>query len=441
MAPRPRAARPAGTSRLALVLVAVVLVNCVCVYNLMAVHGLIHTAPLLTSRNLELERSGQQTEDGDDWDVLEDMLAAVERAAPTGTLPAESLSDETEGLVEPLERLDVTLVTQTSPERAWMLTHLVGRWSGRISLALFLPEHFKTSLVAPLRAVQHTVNRVTVSEERGKASDPYPINRLRNLALRQVPATLVRHAHAPRHTRNLEADLCFRLSVVQVRTSHFLLTDIDLWPSTDAYKTILRIGSKLLGRPNATLVLPAFEYHDVAREPTTKPRSKSENEALAAGLPRTAAQLGKCTQRRQEPNCDIFKHLTDTHFTTNYEKWWQSDRPQRISCFHSLRYEPYLVVPLGRGATPYFDERFVGYGKNKIQWIQHLRLLGFTFHVLPKAFVIHCPHEASTARQTWEKFKSKKDRLFQDFIQVHTRNASISTRMCKHVNWEVLHKV
>lgn len=230
------------------------------------------------------------------------------------------------------------------------------------------------------------------------------------------------------------------LWLCQVRTTHFFLTDIDLWPSTDAYKAILRTGAKLLSRRNATLVLPAFEYHDVAREQTIKPRTKSENEALATGLPRTAAQLRKCTQRQQEPSCDIFKHSTDTHFTTNYERWWQSERPSRISCFHSLRYEPYLVVPRG-GATPDFDERFVGYGKNKIQWIQHLRLLGFTFHVLPKAFVIHCPHEESTARQGWEKYKSKKDRLFQDFIQVHARNASISTRMCKHVDWEILHKM
>ena len=91
-------------------------------------------------------------------------------------------------------------------------------------------------------------------------------------------------------------------------------------------------------------------------------------------------------------------------------------------------------------STPPFDERFVGYGKNKIQWVQHLRLRGFSFHVLPKAFVIHCPHEESRARQAWEAFRGKKDALFQAFIQERMRNASIATRMCKHkVDWGVLH--
>merc|ERR1712216_673500 len=91
--------------------------------------------------------------------------------------------------------------------------------------------------------------------------------------------------------------------------------------------------------------------------------------------------------------------------------------------------------------TPLFDERFVGYGKNKIQWIQHLRLRGFTFHVMPKVFVVHCPHEESAARHSWEAFRGKKDKLFHDFIQAQTLNASINTRMCKHVNWGVLHAV
>ena len=178
-------------------------------------------------------------------------------------------------------------------------------------------------------------------------------------------------------------------------------------------------------------------------------------------LPTTIDELRKCIKRAKEPNCQVFKHATDTHHSTNYDKWWGSTSPERIKCFTSLRrgphlacsprlhprhprghagrYEPYLVVR--KEGTPLFDERFVGYGKNKIQWIQHLRLRGFTFHVMPKVFVVHCPHEESAARHSWEAFRGKKDKLFQDFIQAQTLNASINTRMCKHVNWGVLHAV
>jgi hypothetical protein len=46
-------------------------------------------------------------------------------------------------------------------------------------------------------------------------------------------------------------------------------------------------------------------------------------------------------------------------------------------CGSGVRYEPYLVLPT-RGLpvglwTPAYDERFAGYGKNKIQFVQHVR--------------------------------------------------------------------
>ncbi len=46
------------------------------------------------------------------------------------------------------------------------------------------------------------------------------------------------------------------------------------------------------------------------------------------------------------------------------------------------RYEPYLVVRAGP-PTPLYDERFTGYGKNKIEHVTHLRWAGWRFAVLP----------------------------------------------------------
>ena len=43
--------------------------------------------------------------------------------------------------------------------------------------------------------------------------------------------------------------------------------------------------------------------------------------------------------------------------------------------------EPYVILKRSP-ATPVFDERFVNYGYNKIQLIEHLRHKGYSFLVL-----------------------------------------------------------
>jgi len=303
---------------------------------------------------------------------------------------------------------DVTLVSQTSDDRAWMVVHLAKRWGGPISIAIFCVEPEERYMQAERRRLAGIARQPgsSVAEVHGKASAGYPVNFLRNTA------------------------------IARVQTSHFLLTDIDLWPSTDSYNEVLRQGAAFLRQRKLAMVLPAFEYN----AGHTDYASSASRAALARDLPDTFAALRDCVSGAQDPKrtspprCSTFKAHTDTHLSTDYPRWWRATWPSLIPCFKSLRYEPYLVVPR-LDTTPGFDERFVGYGKNKIEWIQHLRFLGFVFYVLPRAFVVHCPHPPSVSRQNWQLFRDKKDELFRSFIREHLRNASIRTRMCEDANF------
>ena len=53
--------------------------------------------------------------------------------------------------------------------------------------------------------------------------------------------------------------------------------------------------------------------------------------------------------------------------------------------------EPYIFVKRSN-TLPHFDERLVKYGKNKVQWVTHLRLAGYKYHILSQSFAIDVPH-------------------------------------------------
>jgi hypothetical protein len=91
----------------------------------------------------------------------------------------------------------------------------------------------------------------------------------------------------------------------------------------------------------------------------------------------------------------------------------------------STRYEPYVILPR-LPSTPNYHEGFNGYGKNKIQFIMHLRFLGFRFNVLPFAFVTHMQHSKSGLKEQWEDgathHRQKMDALFKDFADALHRD-------------------
>ena len=43
--------------------------------------------------------------------------------------------------------------------------------------------------------------------------------------------------------------------------------------------------------------------------------------------------------------------------------------------------------------TPLYDERFMNYGFNKIQYFEYLRLSGARFYLLTQSFGVDVPHQ------------------------------------------------
>lgn len=72
-------------------------------------------------------------------------------------------------------------------------------------------------------------------------------------------------------------------------------------------------------------------------------------------------------------------------------------------------------------STVLFDERFVDYGCNKVQYIDHLRNIGYRFYLLTQAFAMDVIHHEwarrrglsvapRTGRSTWTPSTTRRSR-------------------------------
>jgi hypothetical protein len=110
------------------------------------------------------------------------------------------------------------------------------------------------------------------------------------------------------------------------------------------------------------------------------------------------------------------------HGATNASRWIHLSRPETYLARYEPRYEPFLVM--NRLVAPWADERFVGYGGNKIAYINQLNGVGFTFHVHPFAYVVHVPHVRTKAAN--------------DFVQQKRRGVSLMDDLRAEIEADVL---
>jgi hypothetical protein len=291
--------------------------------------------------------------------------------------------------------VSVTLVTQLDATRLDYLAQAAVRWRAPLIAAVLLSRDTTLGRAIGNRVFESHVTLLPhVTPVTPANASSYPINLLRNLGIQSV------------------------------NTTHYIVLDVDLWPSASLHAAIMGVPNLLLRSKYAALVVPAFQLNEDQRgnRHGSADETGHANDASFANFARVPidkAELERCLGAKQ---CSPFYSHTspETHSSTPYA-WWQNaapgSEPQPIKCFRSARYEPYVVLPK-LATTPTYSEAFAGYGKNKIEVITHLRFAGFRFYALPGAFVTHAPHAKSRQKAMWEAGGQRKrnDQLYKKFV-------------------------
>jgi glycosyltransferase-like protein LARGE len=86
----------------------------------------------------------------------------------------------------------------------------------------------------------------------------------------------------------------------------------------------------------------------------------------------------------------------------DFTKWFEMDDTYEITYLKG--FEPYIIAR--RDLIPNYDERFSGYGYNKISFIYEIFIMGFKFVVLPNVYVVAEKHPESP----WSKTHDVSDK-------------------------------
>jgi len=207
-----------------------------------------------------------------------------------------------------------------------------------------------------------------------------------------------------------------------------LVSDVDFLPSR-GLRAAVKEETRWLRNERLALVVPAFQRR--GGKCSTIDACRKKLEPVAETVPGRFGQLSRCLR---EGDCIVFQgdNSLTSHSTTDSKRWMGELEVRPIDCFRSNRYEPYVVVRADRRVVPPYDERFVGYGKNKIQHVSHLRRMGFLFAVLPRQFLVHVPHPRSRDKSTWlNSFRTHQavDRLYDSFLRELDESYGGATRV------------
>jgi hypothetical protein len=314
---------------------------------------------------------------------------------------------------EVLESPSIDLITQLSIDRLDRLRPIVTYWRSRSSrvIAVILDEDrtikdctselWKSRKQSAKQKVKDfeillksllgsRVELILVHRSTGQTSPipPYPINALRNIALRSS------------------------------RSEYLFILDVDCIPSSDTlfslFGTIERRNElqQICVQDCGAIVIPCFEPRsETSFLSHTLSTDASINTPSSAVPQFTTHDIRQAAQRQPLPDVVPFmyeRQFDRGHRATNFSRWLRSPSNEYnnnttlapstlFDHYYPIEYEegfePYIIV--SRAFIPMYYEALESYGRNKTLHIYHLHRLGMKFWVSPFACVLHVPHAVS----------------------------------------------
>eukprot|EP00475_Leptophrys_vorax_P037024 TRINITY_DN6332_c0_g1_i4.p1 TRINITY_DN6332_c0_g1~~TRINITY_DN6332_c0_g1_i4.p1 ORF type:complete len:760 (-),score=202.03 TRINITY_DN6332_c0_g1_i4:784-2982(-) len=268
--------------------------------------------------------------------------------------------------------LDITLITQCSLDRLLALKRQVKWWKSCLSVAIYVKHDERETWEAEVEEIRQialqsgcklTVSIMFESASEHSQAHLYPINALRNLALKGAKSRLV-----------------FLLDV------DFIGTDGLVQSIQENYNAL-----ETLCLDKIALVVPAFELHGDGDVQEVCGWTKDE---LAEGV------------RVKNLSGFHMEHFPKGHGPTDFERWFKSRSPYFVDFEEG--FEPYTIT--ARSLTPMFDERFRGYGLNKVQHAYQMAFDGYAFQVLSGQFVVSPEHNRS---ESWKTIYGKEGDFYE----------------------------
>ena len=257
----------------------------------------------------------------------------------------------------------VTLLSQATSSRGYMLPRLIEMWSDPINIALLATVEDAQDTFNFLAKLLTRFNRpdVTLHVVVGNGF-LYPVNWMRNLVLHHASSEFVFHV------------------------------DIDFLPSRNLVEE-LRQQVDGLTRDDAAIIVPAFEM------------MSSESEVL----PTEKSQI---LEQFKQNNVQEFHRQIGGQALWNVKRWLQASQSYIISAqVCDIHAEPYMV--LRRSKSPFYPETLVERGWNKVAYHFELCIKNFQFSVVSDGFLLHRWHEDS--KRAWNRVLYCTEFSFRQF--------------------------